>query len=70
MNARTHLPIRMVNGVGHTQWGVNEWAFLPPTAANLARLRVAIPPGYPRSRPDTLSDEGRSEPRRCSCAVT
>ena len=51
VNARTHLPIRMVNGVGHAQWGVNEWGFLPPTAANLARLRVPIPPGYPRSVP-------------------
>jgi len=51
VNARTHLPIRMVNGVGHTQWGVNEWAFLPPTPANLARLRVPIPQGYPRSVP-------------------
>jgi hypothetical protein len=51
VNARTHLPIRMVNGVGHAQWGVNEWAFLPPTTANLARLRVPIPPGYPRSVP-------------------
>jgi hypothetical protein len=51
VNARTYLPIRMVNGVGHAQWGVNEWAFLPPTAANLARLRVRIPPGYPRSVP-------------------
>jgi hypothetical protein len=51
VNARTHLPIRMVNGVGHAQWDVNEWAFLPPTAANLARLRVRIPPGYPRSVP-------------------
>jgi hypothetical protein len=51
VNSRTHLPIRMVNGVGHTQWGVNEWAFLPPTPANLARLRVPIPHGYPRSVP-------------------
>ena len=51
VNARTHLPIRMMNGVGHAQWDVNEWAFLPPTAANLARLRVPIPPGYPRSVP-------------------
>jgi hypothetical protein len=37
--------------VGHAQWAVNEWGFLPPTAANLARLRVPIPPGYPRSVP-------------------
>ena len=45
VNARTHLPIRMVNGVGHAQWDVNEWGFLPPTAANLARLRCPSPPG-------------------------
>ena len=45
VNARTRLPIRMVNGVGHAEWDVNEWGFLPPTAANLARLRVPIPPG-------------------------
>ena len=51
VNARTHLPIRMINGVGHTVVSANEWAFLPPTAANLARLRVRIPPGYPRSVP-------------------
>jgi hypothetical protein len=51
VNARTYLPIRMVNGVGHAQWDVNEWAFLPPTPGNLALLRVRIPPGYPRSVP-------------------
>jgi hypothetical protein len=51
VNARTHLPIRMVNGVGHAQESTNDWAFLPPTPANLALLRVHIPPGYPRSVP-------------------
>ena len=51
VNARTHLPIRMVNGVGHTTVTTNEWTYLPPTAANLKQLRVRIPPGYPRYVP-------------------
>jgi hypothetical protein len=51
VNARTHLPIRMVNGVGHATVSTNDWAFLRPTRANLAFLRVHIPPGYPRSAP-------------------
>jgi len=51
VNARTHLPIRMVNGVGHATVSTNDWAFLRPTPANLALLRVHIPPGYPRSVP-------------------
>jgi hypothetical protein len=51
VNARTYLPIRMVNGVGHASVSTNDWAFLRPTPANLALLRVHIPPGYPRSVP-------------------
>jgi hypothetical protein len=51
VNTRTHLPIRMVNGVGRAQVGTEDFAFLPPTRANLALLRVRIPPGYPRSVP-------------------
>ena len=51
VNARTYLPIRMVNGVGHATVSTNDWAFLRPTPANLALLRVHIPPGYPRSVP-------------------
>lgn len=51
VNARTHLPVRMVNGVGSANVTVDEWAYLPPTPANLALLRVHIPPGYPRSVP-------------------
>ena len=51
VNARTYLPIRMVNGAGHTTVSTNEWAFLRPTPANLKLLRVPIPPGYPRSVP-------------------
>jgi hypothetical protein len=51
VNARTYLPIRMVNGVGHATVSTNDWVFLRPTPANLALLRVHIPPGYPRSVP-------------------
>jgi hypothetical protein len=51
VNARTYLPIRMVNGVGHSSVTTFEWSFLRPTPANLALLRVPIPPGYPRSVP-------------------
>jgi hypothetical protein len=45
VNARTHLPIRMVNGVGSASVTRDEWAYLPPTAANLKLLEVHIPPG-------------------------
>jgi hypothetical protein len=46
VNARTHLPIRMVNGVGSANVTVNEWAYLSPTPASLALLQVHIPAGY------------------------
>ncbi|HEV2370610.1 MAG TPA: hypothetical protein VGS19_00455 [Streptosporangiaceae bacterium] len=44
VNARTHLPIRN---------GGEDYAYLPPTTANLALLRVPIPRGLPRSNPHT-----------------
>jgi hypothetical protein len=51
VNAHTHLPIRMVNGVGHATVSTNEWTYLRPTTANLKLLQVPIPPGYPRYVP-------------------
>jgi len=42
VNARTHLPL--LNGF-------DEYTYLPPTPANMALLRVHIPPGMPRSHP-------------------
>ena len=48
IDAHTYLPIRMVTGSASTGIGVLEFRFLPPTAANLALLRVPIPPGYPQ----------------------
>ena len=48
VNARTHLPIRMNNGAAPI-WAQFEWHYLKPTAANMALLRVPVPPGYHRS---------------------
>jgi hypothetical protein len=48
VSTSTYLPLRMI-------WGarkfpeVDNWYYLPPSKANLAHLRVPIPPGYPRS---------------------
>jgi hypothetical protein len=51
VNARTYLPLRMIQGVNRPVWGQIDWYFLKPTAANLALLRVPIPAGYRRSGP-------------------
>ena len=48
VNARTHLPIRMNNGTGPI-WGRIDWHYLKPAPANMALLRVPVPPGYHRS---------------------
>jgi hypothetical protein len=50
VNAQTYLPIRMVVGTASASTGltIEEFRYLPSTAANLALLRVPIPPGYPR----------------------
>jgi len=48
VSARTHLPIRMNNGPW-AMWSQDEWHYLRPTAANMALLRVPVPPGYHRS---------------------
>lgn len=46
VNAQTYLPLRCDGG------GVSEvFAYLPPTAANLALLQVPIPRSFPRSDP-------------------
>jgi hypothetical protein len=50
VNAQTYLPIRLVIGAGRDDQGiaVQDFRYLPPTPANVARLRVPIPAGYPR----------------------
>jgi hypothetical protein len=51
VNAQTYLPIRLVSGAASTGMTVQDFRYLPATAANLALLRVPIPAGYPRSTP-------------------
>jgi hypothetical protein len=48
VSTTTYLPLRMVWGPA-TSYATYNWDYLPPTKANLAHLRVPIPPGYPRS---------------------
>jgi hypothetical protein len=45
---RSYLPLRMISVAG-TFTEADNWHYLPPSKANLAQLRVPIPPGYPRS---------------------
>lgn len=44
----TFLPLRMYWQEG-TGLEIDNWYYLPPSKANLAKLRVPVPPGYPRS---------------------
>jgi hypothetical protein len=48
VSTATYLPLRMVWGPA-TSYEIWNWYYLPPSKANLAHLRVPIPPGYPRS---------------------
>jgi hypothetical protein len=48
VSTATYLPLRMYSVEG-TGLEIDNWYYLPPTKANLANLRVPIPPGYPRS---------------------
>jgi hypothetical protein len=43
----SYLPLRMIWGPAGSE--TDNWYYLPPSKANLAQLRVPIPPGYPRS---------------------
>jgi hypothetical protein len=53
VNARTYLPIRLVNGTGRGDEAMTvvDFSFLPATPANVALTRVPVPPGYPRYVP-------------------
>ena len=51
VSARTHLPMRWITGAGSSSVTQQDYVYLPPTPANLARLRVPIPRDYPRSNP-------------------
>jgi hypothetical protein len=49
VSTATYLPLRMVWLSGSKTGEIDNWYYLPPTKANLAQLRVPIPPGYHRS---------------------
>jgi hypothetical protein len=49
VDARTYLPLKYANDIGGGDLSSGIFAYLPPTAANLALFRPAIPRGYPRS---------------------
>jgi hypothetical protein len=48
VSTATYLPLRMIWGPAKSP-EIDNWYYLPPSKANLAHLRVPIPPGYPRS---------------------
>ena len=48
VSSSTYLPLRMISVAGKFTEADN-WYYLPPSKANLAHLRVPVPPGYPRS---------------------
>jgi len=48
VSTATYLPLQMISVAGKFTEADN-WYYLPPSKANLAHLRVPLPPGYPRS---------------------
>jgi hypothetical protein len=49
VDATTYLPMRQYLRMSDGQQNVTDYAFLPPTAENLAKLRPEIPAGYTRA---------------------
>ena len=49
VDATTYLPMRQFLRMSNGQQNVTDYAFLPPTAENLAKLRPEIPGGYTRA---------------------
>jgi len=50
VDAATYLPLRQVLRFSTGRRDVTDYRFLPPTTANLAKLRPVIPAGYHRTR--------------------
>jgi hypothetical protein len=49
VDAASYLPLRQVLRFSTGRVDATDFEFLPPTAANLAKLRIVIPPGYHRT---------------------
>jgi hypothetical protein len=51
VDATTYLPMQQYLRMSNGQQNVTDYTYLPPTAANLAKLRPEIPAGYTRAGP-------------------
>jgi hypothetical protein len=49
VDAASYLPLREVLSFSTGRQDIADFKFLPPAAANLAKLRIVIPPGYHRT---------------------
>jgi hypothetical protein len=49
VDATTYLPMQQYLRMSNGQQNVTDYTYLPPTAANLAKLRPVIPTGYTRA---------------------
>jgi hypothetical protein len=49
VDATTYLPLQQFLRMSNGEQDVTDYAFLPPTAGNLAKLRPEIPAGYTRA---------------------
>jgi len=49
VDAASYLPLRQVLRFSTGRADITDFRFLPPTAANLAKLRLIIPPDYHRT---------------------
>jgi hypothetical protein len=59
VDAASYLPLRQVLRFSTGRQDVTDYRFLPPTAANIAKLRPVIPAGYHRTT--RLPGQGRSK---------
>ncbi|MDX6393045.1 MAG: hypothetical protein QOJ73_4108 [Streptosporangiaceae bacterium] len=55
VDATTYLPMRQYVRMSNGEQNVTDCTFLPPTAANLAKLRPEIPAGYTRASPTQVT---------------
>ena len=57
VDARTYLPMQELLKFSDGRQDVTDYTFLPPTAANLAKLQPVIPVGYQRT--SLYADQGK-----------
>ncbi len=62
VDARTYLPMRELLKFSDGKQDLADYTFLPPTAANLARLQPVIPTGYHRS--NLYADQGKKKKKK------